>query len=100
MNISNSLSQFLNSIKSSHSEHIVFQTLLYPVSTHILPVGRKYAILDLTMSLIEAQGSMCTASASIIELTGAIAILLLFMMIFNRSNMYALLYGNPTYGDR
>ena len=32
MNISNSLSLFLKSIQSSHSEHIVLQTLMYPVT--------------------------------------------------------------------
>ena len=32
MNISNSMSQIINSIQSSHSEHIFLQTLLYPIS--------------------------------------------------------------------
>ena len=34
MNISNSLSRVLKSIQSSHSEQIVLQTLLYPVTSH------------------------------------------------------------------
>ena len=33
MNILNSLSWFLNSIQYSHSEHIVFHTLMYPVAS-------------------------------------------------------------------
>ena len=37
------------------------------VCTHVLPVGHSCAILVLTVSLIEVQGSMCTALAYLIE---------------------------------
>ena len=85
MNISNSLSRFINSIQLSHSEHIVLQTLLYPVKLNTeLVYASGSAKLFMTLSPLKEQKSSRASKTPIYRLVDSYCIISLhFYFIMN-----------------